>query len=148
MMQCDAVWCSVVAMCCSVLQCVAVCCSMLQCVAVYCSVMQCIAVVMQLYFFLQELTHVNAHNSVLQASCCNMLQCFAMCCVVLQASCCNILRCIAVCCSASKLTRDSSFHSIPAFWGCNTLHTLVCSEVQIALTKVKPYRRRRRWGSK
>ena len=34
----------VVAVCCSVLQCVAVCCSVLQCVAVCCSVLQCVAV--------------------------------------------------------------------------------------------------------
>jgi len=35
---------SLVAVCCSVLQCVAVCCSVLQCVAVCCSVLQCVAV--------------------------------------------------------------------------------------------------------
>ena len=33
----------VVAVCCSVLQCVALCCSVLQCVAVCCSVLQCVA---------------------------------------------------------------------------------------------------------
>ena len=41
MLQCGAVWCSLVqciAVYCRVLQCVAACCSMLQCVAVWCSV--------------------------------------------------------------------------------------------------------------
>jgi len=45
--QCGAAWCSVVqcgAVWCSVLQCGAVCCSVLQCVAVCCSVVQCVAV--------------------------------------------------------------------------------------------------------
>ena len=37
MVQCGAVWCSV-------LQCVAVCCSVVQCVAEWCSVLQCVAV--------------------------------------------------------------------------------------------------------
>ena len=34
----------VIAVCCSVLQCVVVCCSVLQCVAVCCSVLQCVAI--------------------------------------------------------------------------------------------------------
>jgi len=42
----DAVWCSVLkfaAECCNVFQCVAMCCSVLQCAAVCCSVLQCVA---------------------------------------------------------------------------------------------------------
>ena len=52
-LQCGAVWCSVV-------QCGAVCCSVVQCGAVWCSVVQCVAV------------------------CCSVLQCVAVCCSVLQ----------------------------------------------------------------
>ena len=86
-----AVWCSVlqcVAMCCSVLQCAAVCCSVLQCVIVYCSAafgcfflacrtLQCVAV------------------------CCSMLQYVAVCCSMLQCvvARCSVLQCVAVCCS-------------------------------------------------
>ena len=64
----------VVAVCCSVLQCVAVCgsvcCSVLQCAAVWCSVLQWVAVC----------------GIVLQrvAVCCRVLQCMAVCCSVLQ----------------------------------------------------------------
>jgi len=38
-----------VAVCCSVLQCVAVCCSVLQCVAVSCSELQCVTVYCSMY---------------------------------------------------------------------------------------------------
>ena len=90
--------CVIVAVCCSVLQCVAVCCSscasctpasppsdlvhylcnscsVLQCVAVWCSVLQCVAVR------------------------CSALQCVAVHCSVLQcvAVCCSVLQCVAVC---------------------------------------------------
>ena len=47
MLQCVAVWCSVVqcgTVCCSMLQYVAVCYSVLQCVVVCCSVLQCVEV--------------------------------------------------------------------------------------------------------
>ena len=54
---------SLVAVCCSVLQCVAVCCSVLQCAVVCCSVLQCVAV------------------------CCSVLPCVAVCCSVLQSVC-------------------------------------------------------------
>ena len=50
----------VIAVCCSVLQCVAVCCRVLPCVAVCCRVLQCVAV------------------------CCSVLPCVAVCCSVLQ----------------------------------------------------------------
>ena len=63
-----------VAVCCSVLLCAAVCCSVLQCVAVCCCVLLCVAV------------------------CCSALLCVAGCCCVLQcvAVCCNVLQCVAV----------------------------------------------------
>ena len=59
MLQCGAVWCSVVhcvAVCGSVVQCGAVRCSVLQCGAVWCSVVQCVAL------------------------CCTVLHCVAVCC--------------------------------------------------------------------
>jgi len=72
-LQCVAVF--RVAVCRSVSQCVAVCCSVLQCVAVCCSVLQCVTV------------------------CCSVLQCVAVCCSALQcvAVCCSVLQCAAVC---------------------------------------------------
>ena len=56
--------------CCSVVQYVVVCCSVLQCVEVRCSVLQCVAV------------------------CCSVLQCVAVRCSVLQ--------CVAMCCSVFR----------------------------------------------
>jgi len=47
----------VVAVCCSVLQCVAVCCSVLQCVAVCCSVLQCVATLTLEHLFRESHTH-------------------------------------------------------------------------------------------
>ena len=73
----------VVAVCCSVLQCMAVCCSVLQCVAVYGGVLQCVAVCCSVCY-----VHTCGMScSVLQcvvAVCCSVLQCVAMCCGVLQ----------------------------------------------------------------
>ena len=109
MLQCVAVWCSLVqraAVCdractfrCSVLQrvavpqyfslvqCGAVWCSVVQCGAVWCSVVQCGVV----------------WCCVVQcvAVCCSVLQCVAVCCNVLQcvAVCRSVLRCVAVYCS-------------------------------------------------
>ena len=94
MMQCGAVWCSVVqcgAKLCSVLQCVAVCCSVLQgrlrCMISPSSSRICKG-------------RVAACHCV--AVCCSVLQCVAVCCSVLQsvAACCRVLQCVAVCCSA------------------------------------------------
>jgi len=65
----------------SVLQCVvAVCCSVLQCMAVCCSVLQCVAV-----------CAMCIHAACPVVCCSVLLQCVAVCCSVLQ--------CVAVCCS-------------------------------------------------
>jgi len=112
-LQCVAVWCSVLqchptakdasgysfGVCCSVLQCVAVCYSVLQCGAVRCSV------TLQLRTSADmALVCVAVHRSV--------LQCVAVWCSVLQCQptaknicgygfgvCCSVLQCVAVCCS-------------------------------------------------
>jgi len=68
---------------------VAVCCSVLQCVAVCCSVLQCVAVAS--YDVIQ--------HHVVVAVCCSVLQCVAVCCSVLQ--------CVAVCCSR-VIRRDTA----------------------------------------
>jgi len=99
--KCRASHVCVVAMWCSVLQCVAVCWRLFtlesiifECrashvciVAVCCSVLQCVA----------------ACRSMLQcvAVCCRVLQCVTACCSMLQyvAVCCSVLQCVAVCCS-------------------------------------------------
>ena len=99
-LQCSEAQCNVlsfVAVCCSVLQ---LCCNMLQCVAdVYVRAsgrgwmgIRCVAVVLQLCC---------SGCSVLQcvAVCCSVVQCGAVCCSVLQLCC----SCVAVCCSCAAV---------------------------------------------
>jgi len=84
----------VVAVCCSVLQCVAVCCSVRQCNTVRCSAVQCVAV------RCSHLTMLSAQNT------CSVLQCAAVCCSVLQCVvvCCSELQCaLQVCCSHFRI---------------------------------------------
>ena len=71
-----------IAVCCSVLQCVAVCCSVLQCIAVCCSVLQCVAAQCRVLPCVSVVSHY--YGSVLQcavvclghftAACSGMLQ--------------------------------------------------------------------------
>jgi len=103
-----------VAMCCSVLQCVAVYCSMLQCVAVCCSVLQCVAVccsVLQCVArqcFCFPLLSVSRTNRSLS---CSVLQCVAVCCSVLQwvAECCGVMKRAAVGCTKPQFRVSVSF---------------------------------------
>ena len=85
MLQCGAVWCSV-------LQCVALCCSVLQCDGVGSHSHHGAGV-------------VQGKGSVLQcvAVGCGGLRCVAVCCSVLQcvAVCCSVLQCIVVCSSVA-----------------------------------------------
>ena len=99
----------VVAVCCSVLQCVAPRCSVLQCVAVCCSVLQCVAV------------------------CCTALHCVAVCCSALHcvAVCCSVLHCVALRCSRNQgtCTRPSCVMHCAAVH-CTALHcTALCYSV-------------------
>jgi len=82
-LQCVAVWCSV-------LQCGAVCCSVVQCVAVWCSVLQCGAVccnVMSSRLARRCLANVSYEVR-------SVLQCVAVCCNVCLAVCCSVLQCL------------------------------------------------------
>jgi len=87
--------CYLVAVCCSVLQCVAICCSVLQCVAVCCGE------TLYLCLVRMRVTTESVGGCVGQV-CCSVVQCGAVCCSVLQciAVCCSVLQCVAVCCSA------------------------------------------------
>jgi len=85
---------------------VAVCCSVLQCVAVSCSVLQyvsCVVVCVPPYWssFGRAIRPFVAILICSNASYCSVLQCSAVCCSVLQcaAVCCSVLLCVAVCCS-------------------------------------------------
>jgi len=79
-LQSDTVCCSVLHLCCSVLQCDAVCCSVMQCVAL---VLQCVALVMQrVALVLQFVTLVFQCVAL-------VLQCVAVCCSVLLCVCLN-----------------------------------------------------------
>ena len=88
----------IVAVCCSVLQCVAVCYSVLQCVAVCCSVLQCVAnKTCSLVLFFHPLQRVAVRCDMLHT-----LQCIAMWRSALQcvAVHCRALQCVAARCSA------------------------------------------------
>ena len=89
-LQCVAVWCMCVAVCCSVLQCVAVCCSMLY-VAVCCSVLQYVAACCSVSTLLTHasLSYLMSTATHRVAVCCSVVQCVAVCCSVLQ--------CVVVC---------------------------------------------------
>jgi len=78
----------------------------LQCVAVWCSLVQC--VVALIYQVFAEFSLACAGDDdffVLQcvAVCCSVLQCGAVWCSVVQcvAVCCSVLQCVAVCCSVT-----------------------------------------------
>jgi len=90
-----------------VLQCVAVWCSVVQCVAVCYSVVQCVAVleVPCLVHCLAQLLSV----CVSRLSC-SVVQCVAVCCSIVQcvAVCCSALQCVAECdapCLVHRLTQ-------------------------------------------
>jgi len=107
------------AMCCSVLQCVAVCCSVLnsaavchmvlQCVAVCCSVLQCVAARLpSMSTRILAPTNTNSDvGRVLQcvASGCSTLRCVAICSSWSQ---CGSSLCVAVCCSECSINIDAT----------------------------------------
>jgi len=95
---------------------VAVCCSVLQCVAVCCSVLQCV-----------HLSPVASSRSYEQhdSFSCSVLQCVTVCGSVLQcvAVCCSVLQRVAVCCSVwqcvhlSPVTSSRSYDQYDSFSG-------------------------------
>jgi len=95
---------------------VAVCCSVLQCVAVCCSVLQCFGGVRTNPLILGR---VLGRSVLLQCVtvCCSVLQCFAVRCRALQcvAVCCSVLQCVAVCCSVLQCVAMC----------CSVLHPLI-----------------------
>jgi len=98
----DAVCCSVLAVCYSVLQCGAVRRSVLQCAAVFCSALQCVLQWRSGVMRWRFLCKAPCRETRCVAVCCSVLQCVAVCCSASQcaAVCCSVLQCAAVCCSA------------------------------------------------
>ena len=90
-------------MCCSVI--VAVCCSVLQCVAVCCSVLQCVTMCCS-HPIHWVLSFNNKHTLLCVAV--SLLQCIAVCCSVLQcvAVCCSVI--VTLCCNVSPLINDAT----------------------------------------
>ena len=110
----------IVAVCCSVLQCVAVCYSVLQCVAVCCSVLQCVAVCCK-----QDLLLGALFSSA--PACCSALRYVAH-----VAVHCNVAQCVAVRCSALQgvAVRCSALQRVAA--RCSALQRVAarCSALQ------------------
>jgi len=117
-LQCGIVWCRVigVTLFSGVLQCVAVWCSVVQCGAVWCTgVVQCAATILKSCW--SERRGRSSFWCV--AVCCSVLQCVAMRCSVVQcgAAWCSVVQCGAVWCSVG--VQCDADHTVPQH--CTTL---------------------------
>jgi len=112
MSKCVAVCCSVLAVYCSILQCVSVCFGLFQCVVVCCSVWQCIE--MRYIVLRSVLQYVVVH--------CSVLQCVAFYGSVWQCAivCCCMLYCVASWCSVLQHVAESCFAVSKETALCNT----------------------------